>query len=55
MSLAEKTCFRDNTFDVITVGQAWHWFDADAFNEEVKRILAPNGLSLCLGTLSLLS
>lgn len=49
MSLAEKTCFRDNTFDVITVGQAWHWFDADAFNEEVKRILAPNGVVAVFG------
>ncbi|KAI6646128.1 hypothetical protein LOD99_9479 [Oopsacas minuta] len=43
MSLAESTCFKDNTFDLITVGQAWHWFDADRFNEEVKRILAPHG------------
>ena len=49
MSLAEKTCFRDNTFDVITVGQAWHWFDPDRFNEEVKRILAPNGFVAVFG------
>ena len=43
MSLAETTCFRDNTFDLITVGQAWHWFNKERFNAEVARILAPNG------------
>ena len=49
MSLAEKTCFRDSMFDLITVGQAWHWFDPDGFNEEVKRILAPNGFVAVFG------
>ena len=42
-SLAETTCFKDNTFDLIIVGQAWHWFNKDKFNAEVERILAPNG------------
>lgn len=34
---AEKTNFADNTFDLVTVGQALHWFDFYAFYEEVKR------------------
>jgi ubiquinone/menaquinone biosynthesis C-methylase UbiE len=35
---AEKTDFFDNTFDLITVAQAIHWFDFDAFFEEVRRV-----------------
>ncbi len=35
---AEKTGFDDNTFDLITVAQALHWFDFDAFHKEVKRV-----------------
>lgn len=34
---AEKTNFEDNTFDLVTVGQALHWFDFSAFFQEVKR------------------
>lgn len=40
---AEKTNFPDHTFDLITVGQAIHWFDHAAFNQEVKRVLKPGG------------
>jgi hypothetical protein len=52
-SAAEKTSFTDNQFDLITVGQALHWFDVDAFYKEAKRvgknksILAIWGYSLC--------
>ena len=35
---AEKTNFKENQFDLITVGQALHWFDFKAFNTEVKRV-----------------
>jgi SAM-dependent methyltransferase len=38
---AEKTNFPDHTFDLITVGQALHWFDRDAFFAEVKRVSKP--------------
>jgi ubiquinone/menaquinone biosynthesis C-methylase UbiE len=41
---AEKTCFPDNSFDLITVAQAYHWFDFDAFEAEVRRLLKPGGL-----------
>ena len=40
---AEKTNFQDHAFDLITVGQAIHWFDHEAFNQEVKRVLKPGG------------
>ena len=44
VQLAEKTNFPDHHFDLITVGQAIHWFDFEAFNMEVKRVLKPNGV-----------
>ena len=49
LSPAETTCFKDKTFDLITVGQAWHWFDHDKFNDEVSRILTPNGFLAVFG------
>ena len=42
ISPAEKTPFEDNTFDLITVAQAAHWFDFDKFYAEVKRVAKPN-------------
>ena len=41
---AEKTSFANNQFDLITVGQAVHWFDFDEFNNEAKRVLKPDGI-----------
>lgn len=35
---AEQTTFPDNHFDLITVGQAMHWFDLDRFYSEVNRV-----------------
>ncbi len=35
---AEKTNFSNHTFDLITVGQAIHWFDLDKFYHEVDRV-----------------
>lgn len=46
---AEKTDFPDGFFDLITVGQAVHWFNFDAFYDEVKRTLKPNGLLAIIG------
>ena len=40
---AERTNFRDHTFVLITVGQAVHWFDHEAFNQEVMRVMKPGG------------
>lgn len=50
---AEKTGFPDHRFDLITVGQAMHWFDLDKFYTEVNRVakkdalLAVWGYALC--------
>jgi SAM-dependent methyltransferase len=46
---AEQTSFGENQFDLITVAQAIHWFDFDAFYKEVYRILKPNGVIAVLG------
>jgi ubiquinone/menaquinone biosynthesis C-methylase UbiE len=39
---AESTNFDDNTFDLITVAQAVHWFDFDKFYAEANRVAKPN-------------
>ncbi|WP_430905825.1 class I SAM-dependent methyltransferase [Maribacter sp. 2-571] len=44
VSGAEHTSFADNSFDLITVAQALHWFDFDAFNREVFRVSKNNGV-----------
>lgn len=41
---AEKTNFPDNSFDLITVAQAVHWFNFDAFNAEIQRVAKPNAI-----------
>jgi hypothetical protein len=41
---AEKTTFADNQFDLITVGQALHWFDLEKFYIEVKRVAKQDAL-----------
>ena len=40
---AEKTDFADNSFDLVNVAQALHWFDFERFWPEVKRVLKPGG------------
>ncbi len=44
VSAAEKTPFADASFDLVTVGQALHWFNVLAFNAEVRRVLKPGGV-----------
>lgn len=38
-----NTTLKSNSVDIVTVAQAFHWFDADKFKIECKRILKPNG------------
>jgi ubiquinone/menaquinone biosynthesis C-methylase UbiE len=45
LAKAEETHFADNTFNLITVAQAIHWFDFDKFYAEVNRV-AKNGAVL---------
>jgi ubiquinone/menaquinone biosynthesis C-methylase UbiE len=41
---AEQTGFADNSFDLITVAQAYHWLRFDAFEKEVKRVAKPGAV-----------
>jgi ubiquinone/menaquinone biosynthesis C-methylase UbiE len=38
---AENTPFPDEHFDLITVAQAVHWFDQEAYHAEVRRVAGP--------------
>jgi len=41
---AEQTPFADHTFDLVTVAQALHWFDVEAFHREVRRVAKPGAI-----------
>ena len=41
---AERSTFDDASVDLVTVAQALHWFDLDAFYAEVRRVLRPDGV-----------
>ena len=49
----EQTTFSDNSFDLVTVAQALHWFRFDNFYTEVKRV-AKSGAIFAAWTYSLL-
>jgi ubiquinone/menaquinone biosynthesis C-methylase UbiE len=40
---AEQTDFPDDSFDLVTVSQALHWFNFDLFYKELKRVTRPGG------------
>lgn len=40
---AESTTLPDRSIDLITIAQAIHWFDFDAFYKEVKRVATADG------------
>lgn len=46
---AEKTDFKADSFDLITVAQAVHWFDFDKFYREVKRTAAAGAWLAVMG------
>lgn len=41
---AEKTDFAVDTFDLVSVAQALHWFKIDDFFQEAVRVLKPGGV-----------
>src|SRR5688500_2262540 len=41
---AEQARFADGSFDLITAGQCWHWFDHARALAEATRLLAPGAL-----------
>jgi len=43
---AEETELPDKSFDVVSAGQCWHWFDRPRAATEVKRLLKPGGTAL---------
>lgn len=49
LSRAESPEFPDHSFDLVTVGQAAHWFDFAKFYAEVRRVLKPGGLLVLVG------
>lgn len=49
VSPAETTAFADNSFDLIMVAQALHWFNQEKFFQEAERVLKPNGILAIFG------
>ena len=45
---AEQCPFKDESFDAVTAGQCWHWFDGPVAALEVKRLLKRGG-SIVIG------
>ena len=54
ISTAENSNIEARSIDLITVAQAFHWFDIDEFTKEVNRVLKDKGI-LCVWTYNLLS
>ncbi len=44
VATAEVASFADERFDLVTVGQALHWFDVPVFHANVQRVLKPKGI-----------
>jgi len=44
VTTADRTETPDSAIDLITVGQALHWFNLEQFYQEVQRVLKPNGV-----------
>jgi SAM-dependent methyltransferase len=40
---SERTGLADNSFNVVTAGQCWHWFDRPRAVQEARRLLKPGG------------
>jgi SAM-dependent methyltransferase len=41
---AEQTGLASASFDLVTAGQCWHWFDSAAAMAEARRVLRPDGV-----------
>ena len=47
VATAEETGLSDDSVDLLTVGQALHWFDHERFGVEARRIIRKGGLLVC--------
>ncbi len=54
VATAEKSGIESNSIDLITVAQAIHWFNVDAFSKEADRVLRDGGI-VAVWTYNLLS
>ena len=43
MATAEDTQLPGASYDLVTAGQCWHWFDGDRAAAEARRLLRPGG------------
>ncbi len=41
---AENTGLEASSYNLVTAGQCWHWFDSDAAMAEIRRVLRPGGV-----------
>jgi ubiquinone/menaquinone biosynthesis C-methylase UbiE len=49
LSGAEKTGFSDNSFDLITIAQAYHWLNFEEFQKEATRVAKPGAIIAAWG------
>ena len=54
VATAENSNIEDSSIDLITVAQAFHWFNIDEFSKEANRVLKDKGI-LSMWTYNLLS
>ncbi len=47
LASAEKLPYKDGSFDLVTAGAAYHWFDYEKAGKEIFRVLKPKG-KLCV-------
>jgi len=43
VTVAEQLPFTSQSFDLVTAGQCWHWFDGPTAATEICRVLKPGG------------
>lgn len=55
LAAAEASGLPDQSVDLVTVGQALHWFNLEQFYREVQRVLTPRGILAvwCYGSFNL--